>query len=131
MARRIFVNLPVADLPRSRRFFAALGLGFDERYGSDEAACLVVSDTICVMLLALPFFRRFTPKPVANARLSTEVLVCLFLDSRAEAEDLLRRALAAGGRRLPRSGDPSEGTAFEDLDGHVWELGWTEGEAGG
>ena len=124
MRRSLFLNLPVKDLPRSKAFFARLGFGFDPKFTNDAGACMVVGDGIYVMLLTEPFFQTFTPKALCDATQATEVLVCLSCASRAEVDDLVARARAAGGA-VPR---PSQdhgfmyGHGFEDLDGHLWEL---------
>jgi uncharacterized protein len=124
MARQIFVNLPVRDLKRSVAFFEALGFGFDPTFTDDSAACMVVGGDIYVMLLVEDFFRTFTKKEVCDATRSTEVLVCLTCDSRAEVDDLVARAVAAGGSipREPQDQGFMYGQAFEDPDGHIWEL---------
>src|SRR5689334_14793094 len=97
MPRQIFVNLPIRDMARSKAFFGALGFSFNPQFTNDQGACMVVSETIYVMLLVEPFFQTFTKKPIANARETTEVLVCLSCDSRDEVDALVRKALAAGG----------------------------------
>lgn len=124
MASRIFVNLPVADLPASIAFFEALGFAFDARFTDDTAACMVVSDSIFVMLLTREKFATFTPRPVSDARRSTEVLVCLSLESREAVDALVRKAVAAGGAvvREPADHGFMYEHGFEDLDGHLWEL---------
>ncbi|MFO1340835.1 MAG: VOC family protein [Burkholderiaceae bacterium] len=124
MPTQIFVNLPVKNVERSRAFFSALGYSFNPQFSNDSALCMIVSDTIYVMLLAEPFFQGFTAKPIADATKSTEVLVCLSCDSRAEVDALVAKALAAGGTapRAPQDHDFMYGHGFEDLDGHVWEL---------
>jgi uncharacterized protein len=126
MARKIFVNLPVRDLERSKAFFAALGFSFNPQFTNDKGACMVVSEDIYAMLLVEPFFQTFTKKPVANARETTEVLVCLSCDSREEVDDLVRKALAAGGAapNQPQDHGFMYAHGFEDPDGHVWELVW-------
>lgn len=124
MNQQIFVNLPVKDLDRSKAFFAALGYGFNPQFTDANAACMVVSDSIHVMLLVEPFFQGFTSKPVADAHCTTEVLICLSCDSRAELEGLVAKARAAGAavpRALVDHGFMVQ-HGFEDLDGHVWEL---------
>ena len=98
MPRQIFVNLPVRDLERSKAFFSGLGFDFNAQFTDEKAACMVVEDNISVMLLAEPFFKTFTSKAVADAKKSTEVLVCL-QDHRFVYQH-----------------------AFEDPDGHIWEL---------
>ena len=124
MAIKIFVNLPVKDLNRSKVFFAALGYTFDTRFTDETAACLVISDTIYAMLLTEAKFREFTPKPLCDATNSTEVLICLSCESRAQVDDLVRRAIAAGGTTYaePKDYGFMYGHGFQDLDGHIWEL---------
>ena len=124
MHKQIFVNLPVADLPRSRAFFESLGLRFEPKFSNEQGACLVVGDNIFAMLLVNDFFRTFTAKPIADATRSTEVLVCLSCESRAEVDELVQKAVAAGGRapRPPQDHGFMYGHGFEDLDGHIWEL---------
>ncbi len=122
--RTIFVNLPVSDLPASRAFWAALGFGFDEQYSDDRAACLVISDNVFTMLITERRFAEFSVLPVADARAGKEVLLCLTCDDRAEVDDLLARALAAGGTPWKEAFEagPMYGGSFQDPDGHVWEL---------
>lgn len=124
VSRKIFVNLPVSDLKRSMAFFAALGFRHEPNFTNDQGACIVVSDQILVMLLTHPFFGGFTTRPIADARQTTEVLLCLSCESQAEVDELVRRALAAGGSapRAPQDHGFMYGHSFEDLDGHLWEL---------
>lgn len=124
MARQIFVNLPVKDLPRSVAFFTELGFIFDPKFTNDSGTCMIVGENIFVMLLVESFFQSFIKKEICDARHSTEVLVCLSCESRTEVDELVAKAVAAGGT-IPR--DPEDhgfmyGHAFEDLDGHIWEL---------
>ena len=91
MSQQIFVNLPVADLDRSKEFFGKLGYSFNPHFTDDSAACMVVSDSIFVMLLTYEKFLEFTPNPICDATQSTEVLVCLSCSSR-EAVDAMVRA---------------------------------------
>lgn len=132
MARQIYVNLPVSDLDRSRQFFTALGFGFDPKFSNENAACMRVGENIFVMLLVEHYFKTFINKTICDAHQSTEVLICLSCESREEVDDLVARAVAAGGK-VPR--DPQDfgfmyGHAFEDLDGHIWELVYMEVETG-
>lgn len=130
MPRKIFVNLPVADLDRSRAFFEALGFGFDDRFCDGTAACLALADDINVMLLGHDKFASFTPSPVADANHVTEVLLAISADSRAEVDTLISRAEAAGGAAI-RDEDHGwmVGRAFRDLDGHIWEVIWMDPSA--
>ena len=128
MSTKIFVNLPVQDLAKSRAFFAALGYGFDERFCDDNAICLVISEDIYAMLLTEPFFKSFTKKAVADARTSTEVMLALSADSRAAVDDLADKAVAAGGRD---AADPLDygfmySRSIYDLDEHHWEVVWMD-----
>ena len=131
MAKQIFVNLPVKDLRRSVTFFTALGYRFNPQFTDENATCMIVSDDIFVMLLVEPFFKTFTKKAVADATKSTEVRVCFSCDSRAEVDDLVRKARAAGGT------SPSEPQdhgfmyqhGYQDPDGHLWELVYMEPSA--
>jgi predicted lactoylglutathione lyase len=124
MHKQIFVNLAVADLPRSRAFFEALGLSFNPQFSNDQGACLVVGENIFAMLLTREFFKTFIDKEIADARRTTEVLTCLSCDSRAEVDALVAKAVEAGGRahRQPQDHGFMYGHGFEDLDGHIWEL---------
>ena len=122
--RMIFVNLPVTDLPATRAFWSALGFGFDEQYSDDAAACLVIDDNVFAMLITEPRFADFSTLPVADAHATKEVLLCVTCEDRAEVDDLLARALAAGGKTWKDAFEagPMYGGSFQDLDGHVWEL---------
>ena len=91
MIRQIFVNLPVKDLQRSMAFFKALGLSFNARFTNEQGTCLEIAENIYAMLLVEPFFQGFTKLPVADARKSTEVLIALSCDSRAEVDALVAR----------------------------------------
>lgn len=123
--RMMFVNLPVRDLEASKRFFAALGFGFDPRFTGDEAACMIVEDQASyVMLLTEARFRDFITGDIADARRGTEVLTCLSAPSREEVAAVKAKALAAGARTWKPDLDYGTmfGCSFQDLDGHVWEF---------
>jgi predicted lactoylglutathione lyase len=128
MLRQIFVNLPVENLARSQAFFEALGLSFNPQFTNDKGACLQIAENICAMLLVKPFFQGFTKKPVADATQSTEVLIALSCDSRAEVEALVAKAVAAGASTPIAAVD--HGFMFQhgfaDLDGHQWEVFWMD-----
>lgn len=124
MHQQIFVNLPVNDLPRSMAFFKSLGLTFNDQFTNEQGACMVIGENIHAMLLVKDFFKTFTAKPVADARETTEVLVCISCSSRAEVDELVAKAVAAGGSapRQPQDHGFMYAHGFEDLDGHIWEL---------
>src|SRR4051794_23558113 len=101
MPRLIFVNLPVADLARATTFYEAVGAKKNEQFCDNTASCMVFSDTIHVMLLTHDKFRQFTPKRIANAKETSEVLICISADSREAVDDMIVKASAAGGRADP------------------------------
>ncbi len=129
MPKLIFVNLPVADLPKSIAFYEALGAVKNEQFTDHTAACMVFSETIHAMLLTHEKFRQFTPKAIADAKKTSEVLICLSADSRDEVDATLAKATSAGGKADP---GPQQdygfmyGRSFEDPDGHIWEIMWMD-----
>ena len=128
MARQIFVNLPIKNMKRSQAFFRNLGFDFNPQFTNEQGACLVISENIYAMLLVESFFQSFTKKPIADATKSTEVLVCLSCESRAEVDALVAKALAAGGTvpNAPQDYGFMYGHGFEDPDGHMWELSYMD-----
>jgi predicted lactoylglutathione lyase len=132
MSKMIFVNLPVSDLPRAIAFYESLGAVKNEQFTDHTAACMVFSETIHAMLQTHDKFRQFTPKKIANAKESTEVLICLSAESRDAVDAMAANAGAAGGVMDP---GPKQdygfmyGRSFEDLDGHIWEIMWMDLEA--
>ena len=130
MSRMIFVNLPVEDLARSKRFYEAIGARNEPKFSNDAAAMMVLSDTISVMLLSRPFFSTFTDKPIADAHSSSQVLLCVSCDSASEVDRLVEAAAANGGKADPGPkqdmGGMMYGRSFEDPDGHHWEPMWMD-----
>lgn len=124
MATQIFVNLPVKDLNKSVAFFTSLGFSFNPQFTDETATCMIVSDTIFVMLLTEAKFKTFTPKEICDTKKYTEVLVCLSCESRARVDELIRKAVAAGGSiyKEPEDHGFMYGHGFQDPDGHIWEL---------
>jgi hypothetical protein len=131
MSKLIFLNLPVSDLQRSVAFYEAIGAEKNPMFSDDTAACMVMSETIHVMLLTHDKFRQFTPKRIADARETSEVLICISADNRAAVDEITENALAAGGReaREPQDYGFMYGRSFEDPDGHIWEPMWMDMEA--
>jgi len=131
MTTQIFVNLPVKDLNRSKEFFAKLGYSFNAQFTDENAASMVVSETIYVMLLTREFFKSFIPNEICDATKSTEVLVCLSFESRAEVDEIVAKAIAAGGTtyKEPQDHGFMYGHGFQDLDGHIWEVIFMEPSA--
>ena len=124
MATQIFVNLPVKNLDQSVAFFTRLGYKFNPQFTDENATCMIVSDDIYVMLLVERYFKTFTPKPIADATKTTEVLLCLSCESRAQVDEMVTKAVAAGGTtpNKPQDHGFMYQHGYQDLDGHMWEL---------
>ncbi len=124
MNRKIFVNLPVKDLTKSMDFFKALGFTFNLQFTDDNAACMVISENIFSMLLQEEYFKTFTPKAVADATKTAEVLIALDCDNRAKVDEMVEKAVAAGGSTYaePKDHGFMYQHGFQDLDGHIWEV---------
>ena len=124
MAAKIFVNLPVKNLNNSVEFFTQLGFTFSPQFTDETATCMIVAEDIYVMLLTEEKFKTFIPKKLCDATKSTEVVVCLSCESRAEVDEMVRKAIAAGGTTYNDAQDYGfmYGHGFQDLDGHIWEL---------
>ncbi len=132
MAKMIFVNLPVTDLARATAFYEAIGAVRNPQFCDDTASCMVFSETIHAMLLTHDKYRQFTSKKIADAKTTSEVLICVSADNRGEVDATVSKAKAAGGTADP---GPKQdygfmyGRSFEDPDGHVWEVMWMDVEA--
>ena len=129
MPKMIFVNLPVADLPRSRAFYEAIGFTNNPQFTNEAAAAMVWSDTIYVMLLTHDFWKTFTTKEIPDAHVSAQVALCVTFDSREEVDAITQAAGAAGG--VADSSPPQDHgfmyqRSFEDPDGHAWEPVWMD-----
>jgi hypothetical protein len=128
----IFVNIPVTDLTRSVAFYEAVGATKNAQFSDDTAACMVVSETIYVMLLTHNKFKGFCAKPIIDAKTSIQALFCLSENSRGDVDTTIDKARGAGGKADP---NPTQdygfmyGRSFEDPDGHIWEVMWMDGEA--
>jgi uncharacterized protein len=131
MATKIFVNLPVRNLKQSVEFFTRLGFTFNSQFTDETATCMIVGEDIFVMLLTFDKFKTFTPKAICDATKSTEVLVCLTCESRAGVDDMVCKAVAAGGTTYnePQDHGFMYGHGFQDRDGHIWELIYMEPSA--
>jgi predicted lactoylglutathione lyase len=129
MSTKIFVNLPVKDLEKSKEFFLKLGYSFNQQFTDEKAASLVISEHIYAMLITEPFFKTFIPnKEIADTAKTKEVLIALSTESKQAVDDLANKAIAAGGRqfREPEDHGFMYARSFEDLDGHVWEVIWMD-----
>ncbi|SIO53393.1 VOC family protein [Chitinophaga niabensis] len=124
MATKVFINLPVKDLNRSKLFFEGLGYSFNPQFSDENAACMVISDAIYAMLITEPFFRTFTPKEIVDTQKYTEVLICLDAGSKEEVEGVVSKAKELGAvvYKEPQDHGWMYQHSFADLDGHQWEF---------
>jgi predicted lactoylglutathione lyase len=131
MPKMIFVNLPVSDLTRATAFYEAIGAEKNPQFSDGTGSCMVFSETIHVMLLTHDKFSQFTPRKIANAHETSEVLICVSAESRDEVDQIAEKALAAGGREPRKAEDYGfmYSRSFEDPDGHIWEPMWMDLEA--
>jgi predicted lactoylglutathione lyase len=131
MARDIFVNLPVRDLSKTMEFFSSLGFTYNTQFTDEKAACMIVSEKAYVMLLSEPFFQGFTKNQLCDTGTHTEAIFALSCESRAEVDQMVRKAIDAGGRPAL---DPVDhgfmyNWSFYDVDGHHWEVLWMDPKA--
>ena len=131
MATKIFVNLPVKDLKKSIDFFTQLGYSFDQRFTDETATCMIIGENIYAMLITHDRFKDFTKKPICDATKSTEVLIALDAESREAVDNMVRKAVQAGGSTYA---DPKDHGwmyyhSFADLDGHQWEVIYMDEQA--
>lgn len=121
MATKLFVNLPVQDLGRSKAFFTSLGLDFFGQ--TEDMASVIISEHTQVMLLAEATFASYARNGVADAAAGTEMILVLGVETREQVDALAGRAQAAGGEPVgpPRDEGYRYQRGFTDLDGHHWE----------
>ncbi len=131
MTRQIFVNLPVRDLKKSIEFFTRLGYTFNPQFTDDNATCMIIGENIFAMLLVEKYFKTFTAKEITDSRKQTEVLLALSYDSREAVDELVKKAVAAGGTTptQPKDHGFMYQHGFDDLDGHTWEIFWMDPNA--
>jgi uncharacterized protein len=123
-ADKVFINLPVKDLDQSISFFTEIGFEFNPQFTDENATCMVINENAFVMLLVEDFFKTFTKKEISDTTKSTEAILAISADSREQVDEIVNKALAAGGKA---SNDPVDhgfmyGWSFQDIDGHLWEL---------
>lgn len=128
MPTMIFVNLPVSDLERAKAFYTALGFDINPQFTDENAACVVISDTIFAMLLTKPFFSNFTSKAVADTSSSVAAINALSNDSREAVDALADKAILAGGTETRDRQDLGfmYSRGFQDPDGNMWETLWMD-----
>ncbi len=128
MATQIFVNLPVKDLNVSMDFFKGLGYSFNPVFTNEQAACMIVSDTIYFMLLTESFYKGFTDKEIADATKTSGVINCLSVESREKVDEIAEKALASGGspNREPSDYGWMYSRNFYDPNGHLFEIAYID-----
>ena len=133
MSRMLFINLPVSDMERSKRFYEAIGARNEPKFSNEHGSMMRFSDQIAVMLLTHDFYRTFTTKPVADAHVASQVLLCISCDSPGAVDVMVDAAAAHGGKADPGPkqdmGGLMYGRSFEDPDGHHWEPMWMDASA--
>ncbi len=124
MAKKIFINLPVADLPKAMSFYTAIGFTNNPQFTDETAACMVLSEEIYVMLLTHPKFKQFTQKQIADTFQTVSVINSLSVDSNDEVNAMMEKAINSGGKEPTEAKDYGfmQQRSFEDLDGHLWEI---------
>jgi uncharacterized protein len=129
--RKLFVNLAVQDLNRSKAFFSRLGFEFNPKFTDENAACMVISEDAYVMLLVQKYFKTFTKRELCDPNKQVEGLFALSCSSRAEVDELVKKAVASGGKHALEAKDHGfmYGWSFYDPDGHHWEVMWMDPKA--
>ena len=128
VATKVFINLPIKDLARSMEFFQNLGFSFNPQFTDEKAGCMVVSDSIFVMLLTDTYFKTFIDTEICDAHKATEVLITLDAASAAEVKEFISKAETLGGRIYAQPQDHGfmYQHGFADLDGHKWEMAYVD-----
>jgi uncharacterized protein len=124
MKTKIFLNLPVKDLNRSIAFFTQLGFSFNPKFTDDKATCLIIGENINAMLLLEEFYKTFTNKEICNAATTSEVLISISIETREEVDEIIEKAVKAGGSEYMETRDYGwmYQRTFLDIDGHHWEV---------
>lgn len=128
MKTKIFVNIPVKELNKSVDFFTKLGFNFNPQFTDENATCMIVGEDIFVMLLVEKFFKSFTKKEICDTSKSTEAILALSVESREKVDQMIDKAVGAGGSEPREKQDHGwmYGRSFEDIDGHLWEVFFME-----
>ena len=126
--RKLFVNIPVGNVQRSIDFFEALGFVFNQQFTDASATSMLVGEDAYFMLLDRERFASFAKRPIGDPRVETNAMYALGVNSREEVDEMVRKALAAGGSHAAEAQDHGfmYGWSFYDLDGHHWEVFWMD-----
>ncbi|WP_442955982.1 VOC family protein [Paenibacillus sp. MMO-58] len=127
-SNNMYINLPVKDLNRTKKFFSSIGFEFNSQFSDENSACMVINDNTFVQLLVEPYFQTFINKPVADVASAAGKIIALSADSRKHVDELADKALSAGGKQ---SKEPTDHgfmyvRSFEDLNGHLWEIAYMD-----
>ncbi|HZX20429.1 MAG TPA: VOC family protein [archaeon] len=124
MSRQIFVNLAVTDLKKTIKFFTALGFKFNPKFTDKNATCMLIGKDSFAMLLVKKFFKGFIPGKKIADRKSAEVLLAISVKNRKEVDKMVNKAIKVGGKEYRKASDYGwmYSRAFQDLDGHIWEV---------
>ncbi len=124
----VFINLATKDIDAAKKFYTELGYTINAQFSDENTASVVISDSIVVMLLSENKFQQFASKPIADASVANEALICLSAESREAVDELCDRALAAGGSpaKDPQDYGQMYGRSFQDPDGHHFEVMWMD-----
>jgi predicted lactoylglutathione lyase len=122
--RKLFVNIPVADIQRAIIFFEALGFTFNTQFTDASATSMLVGEDAYFMLLSRERFTGFSKRPLGDSQKETNALFALGVESRAAVDEMVNKAIAAGGTHAAEPQDHGfmYGWSFYDLDGHHWEV---------
>lgn len=127
MITNVFINLSTKDLNKTRVFMEALGWKINSQFSDDTAISVVISENIYAMLLTEAKMKQFTTKSLVDASQATEAINALSVDSKQAVDELVNKAVGAGAKELDREQyDFMKVRAFEDLDGHIWEVLWMD-----
>lgn len=128
MARQLFLNLPVKDLPRSVEFFTTLGFSFNPDFTDENATCMIINENSYVMLVVEAYFKTFSARPVPDAGSSAEAIVAFSVESREAVDEIIRSALTSGGSPSQEALDYGfmYTRSFQDPDAHLWEVFWMD-----
>jgi predicted lactoylglutathione lyase len=128
---KLFVNIPVNDLQRSITFFEALGFTFNPQFTDATATCMLVGEDAYFMLLGKQKVADFSKRPMGDPKKETNALFAISVNSRAEVDETVNKAIAAGGSHAvdPQDHGFMYGWSFRDVDGHHWEVFWMDPSA--
>jgi predicted lactoylglutathione lyase len=126
MTKKIWLNLPVKNIEKSKQFFSKIGFSFNEEYSNEISACMLVGDqSFVVMLFEESLFGAFVQNTIADTQTHSEMLISIDAESRDEVELLAQKVEEAGGVVFAKPAENQAwmyGCGFLDLDGHRWNV---------